>query len=70
MMISKYFARNWLNLTVCYSTFLESIHLFNVFVCRLFNHLTPNGHFSGRTAPLPYRYCIFYLFNRYRYWIF
>jgi hypothetical protein len=37
----------------------------------LFNHLTPNGHFSGRTAPLTYRCCIFfYLFNRYMYWIF
>jgi hypothetical protein len=22
------------------------------------NHLTPNGHFSGRTAPLTYRCCI------------
>jgi hypothetical protein len=34
------------------------------------NHLTPNGHFSGRTAPLTYRCCIFYLFNKYTYWIF
>jgi hypothetical protein len=25
----------------------------------LINHLTPNGHFSGRTAPLTYRCCIF-----------
>jgi hypothetical protein len=32
-----------------------------------FNHLSPNGHFSGRTAPLTYRCCIFYLFNRYTY---
>jgi hypothetical protein len=24
-----------------------------------FNHLMPNGHFSGRTAPLTYRCCIF-----------
>jgi len=32
--------------------------------------LTPNGHFSGRTAPLTYRCFIFYLFNRYTYWIF
>jgi len=24
-----------------------------------FNHLTPNGHFSSRTAPLTYRCCIF-----------
>jgi hypothetical protein len=23
------------------------------------NHLTPIGHFSGRTAPLTYRCCIF-----------
>jgi hypothetical protein len=35
------------------------------------NHLTPNGHFSGRTAPQIYRCCIFfYLFNKYTYWIF
>ena len=25
----------------------------------LLNHLTPNGHFSGRTAALTYRCCIF-----------
>jgi hypothetical protein len=31
------------------------------------NHLTPNGHFIGRTAQLTYRSCIFYLFNRYKY---
>jgi hypothetical protein len=36
----------------------------------IFNHLTPNGHFSGRTPPLTYRCCIFYLFNKYMYWIF
>jgi hypothetical protein len=24
-----------------------------------FNHLTPNGHFSGRTAPLTSRRCIY-----------
>jgi len=35
-----------------------------------FNHLTPNGHFSGRTALLTSRCCIFYLFNKYTYWIF
>jgi hypothetical protein len=34
------------------------------------NHLTPNGHFSGRTAPLTNRCSIFYLFDRYTYWIF
>jgi len=34
------------------------------------NHLTPNDHFSGRTAPLTFRCCIFYLFNKYTYWVF
>jgi predicted membrane protein len=23
----------------------------------------PNGHFSGRTAPLTYRYCIFFIYS-------
>jgi hypothetical protein len=27
------------------------------------NHLTPNGHFSGRTAPLSYRCCIFLIYS-------
>ena len=27
------------------------------------NHLTPNGHFSGRTAPLTYRCCIFFIYS-------
>jgi tRNA A37 threonylcarbamoyladenosine dehydratase len=35
-----------------------------------FNHLTPNGHFSGRTAPLTSRRFIFYLINKYTYQIF
>ena len=34
------------------------------------NQLTPNDHFSGRTAPLTSRCCIFYLFNKHTYWIF
>jgi len=29
--------------------------------------LTPNDHFSGRTAPLTSRCRIFYLFNKYTY---
>jgi hypothetical protein len=29
----------------------------------LFNHLTPNGHFSGRTAPLTSRRCILYIYS-------
>jgi hypothetical protein len=36
----------------------------------LLNHLTLNGHFSGRTAPLTYRCSIFYLFSSYTFWIF
>jgi hypothetical protein len=28
------------------------------------NHLTPNGHFSGRTAPLTTRRCILYIYSR------
>ena len=38
--------------------------LYSVFEFKLqrlwrINHLTLNGHFSGRTAPLTYRWCIF-----------
>ena len=27
------------------------------------NHLTPNDHFSGRTAPLTFRCCILYIYS-------
>jgi predicted membrane protein len=27
------------------------------------NHLTPNGHFSGRTTPLTSRRCISYIYS-------
>ena len=27
------------------------------------NHSTPNGHFSGRTAPLTFRCCIFFIYS-------
>jgi hypothetical protein len=27
------------------------------------NHLTPNGHFSGHTAPLTSRRCILYIYS-------
>ena len=49
---------------------VKSVHCLKcVYVLYIYryNHLTPNGHFSGRTAPLTYRCCIFYLFNRYTY---
>jgi hypothetical protein len=29
----------------------------------LFKHLTPNGHFSGRTAPLTSRRCVLYIYS-------
>jgi hypothetical protein len=29
----------------------------------MINHLMPNGHFSGRTAPLTSRRCIFFFFS-------
>jgi thiosulfate reductase cytochrome b subunit len=29
----------------------------------MLNHLTPNGHFSDRTAPLTYRCCIFFIYS-------
>ena len=32
--------------------------------CRLTcNHLTPNDHLSGRTAPLTFRCCIFFIYS-------
>ena len=27
------------------------------------NHLTPNDHFSGRTARLTFRWCILYIYS-------
>ena len=32
-----------------------------------FNPLTPNDHYSGRTAPLTFKVAFIYLFNKYRY---
>jgi len=29
----------------------------------LFNHLTPNDHYSGRTAPLNSKRCILYIYS-------
>jgi hypothetical protein len=34
-----------------------------LFLIVVFNHLTPNGHFSGRTAPLTSRRCILYIYS-------
>jgi len=29
----------------------------------VFNRLTPNGHYMGRTAPLTSRRCILYIYS-------
>jgi len=29
----------------------------------IFNHLTPNDNFRGRTAPLTYKRCILYIYS-------
>jgi len=37
----------------------------DVFSCKYKsrNHLTPNGHYMGRTAQLTSRRCIFYIYS-------
>jgi predicted membrane protein len=35
----------------------------HLFLSVILNHLTPNGHFSGRTAPLTSRLCILYIYS-------
>jgi hypothetical protein len=40
------------------STSLSNKHSYSII-----NHLTPNGHFSGRTAPLTYRRCILCIYS-------
>jgi hypothetical protein len=57
----------WASNKICNKNHL--LHLVGISFPHI-NHLTPNGHFSGRTAPLTYRCRIFYFFNRYTYWIF
>ena len=44
-------------------TALLVLLLFFLLLRKLINHLTPNGHFSGRTAPLTYRCCIFFIYS-------
>ena len=33
------------------------------YLSAVLNHLTPNGHFSGRNAPLTSRCCILYIYS-------
>jgi thiosulfate reductase cytochrome b subunit len=42
---------------------LLTIKLGPMWLILLYNHLTTNGHFSGRTAPLTYRCCIFFIYS-------
>ena len=57
------------NLHSClyFSTIFYTARKADTQVCQLVrgtvNHLTPNGHFSGRTAPLTYRCCIFFIYS-------
>jgi hypothetical protein len=44
------------------SRFKSNIGVINISILAV-NHLTPNGHFSGRTAPLTYRCCILFIYS-------
>jgi len=66
MLILKYL-KNLIISPTCFDHYFDPLQGARTF---LVNHLTLNGHFSGRTAPLTYRCCFFNLFNRYTYWIF
>jgi hypothetical protein len=46
----------------------RAIVIRNAFPLSSVNHLTPNGHFSGRTAPLTYR-CSIFLFIQQLYFL-
>jgi len=44
----------------------DNFRIFVIFLKGLkisFNHLTPNGHYSGRTAPLTSKRCILYIYS-------
>ena len=44
------------------SSILGQVIDYSVLNLSYFNHLTPNDHFSGRTAPLTYRCCNFFIY--------
>ena len=39
------------------------IKAYEQFSCKHINHLTPNGHYMGRTAQLTSRCCILYIYS-------
>ena len=39
--------------------FFKAVNMLLLYI----NHLTPNDHFSGRTAPLTFRCCIFLIYS-------
>jgi len=44
------------------TVFKTARHLF-IAICSLFNPLTPNDHYSGRTAPLTCNRCMLYIYS-------
>ena len=56
--LSQWFAQSCARRSVCFSN--QSVGGASI---RLLNHLTPNDHFSGRTAPLTSRCCIFFIYS-------
>ena len=38
-------------------------YVMRTYLVKMFNHLTPNDHYSGRTAPLTSKRCILYIYS-------
>jgi len=47
---------------MCYDREIAA-HVGNFFVEQIVNHLTPNGHYMGRTAQLTSRCCILCIYS-------
>jgi hypothetical protein len=58
---SQFLPLNFILKIVCTNCLVLSCHYCTF--CFSLNHLTPNGHFSGRTAPLTYRCSIFFIYS-------
>ena len=77
MQLSRYSVQTWNKRVIQLRNMLQVIKLFYfvVFLIGLnrlntINPLTPNDHYSGRTASLTSKFHFIYLFNKYRYWKF
>jgi hypothetical protein len=42
---------------------IRLVNIYHKYTVTILNHLTPNGHFSGRTVPLTSRRCILYIYS-------